>query len=472
MRDEIAAPAAGVGGPIDIAPVTSASAEALTITKQDFSWRSDRQAWWAVILLTMSFTLSLLDRTILALFIEPIKTDLALTDTEIGLLVGTAFGLFYVLCGIPLGWLADRVSRRHLIGLSVLGWSVASFGCGLAKTPAQLFAGRFCVGIGEAGLAPSAISMVTDYFPREKLARPLGFMTLGSTVGTGLTLLFGGALVSYSHAVDSLPLLGPIRGWQAVLIVLGIFGVAFSLLYLTIKEPPRTSMVAAAPVSNGALWQFIKPRFGFVFFLMVGMAMNQVALVSYVIWLPSHFIRALGWPASDTGYLLGSIIVLASLLAVSSIDSAIALMKRWQPAGPILAVARAASAVAILPAFLTPLVSSIWLAGLSLFFMVFFSLLSIAVGPAVIQPLAPNNIRGQLAAVQTIVIGVLASMTGPVVVATLTDQFFEDPARVGESLAITAIGALSAAILLLHGARKAYLRLPETVADAARHTSL
>src|SRR5690606_6640753 len=124
------------------------------VSSSESGWPSPWRAWWTVVILTFTYVVSFVDRTVLSLLIEPIKTDLSLNDTQIGLLQGLAFGVFYAVMGLPLGWLADRTSRRGLIAVGAAVWCAATTACGLASSFIQLFAARIAVGVGEAALSP------------------------------------------------------------------------------------------------------------------------------------------------------------------------------------------------------------------------------------------------------------------------------------------------------------------------------
>jgi MFS family permease len=135
--------------------------------------------WYVVVILTIAYVISFIDRQILALLIEPIRQDMEITDTQISLLMGLAFAIFYTLLGIPIGRLADRSSRRGIIAVGITIWCIMTAACGLARNFMQLFLARIGVGIGEATLNPSALSLISDYFPREKRGKPIGFYNMG-----------------------------------------------------------------------------------------------------------------------------------------------------------------------------------------------------------------------------------------------------------------------------------------------------
>ena len=146
-------------------------------------------AWYVVSVLTVAYIFSFIDRQILNLLVEPIQQDLNLSDTQISLLQGMAFALFYTLMGIPIARLADVANRRTIIATGVFLWSLMTALCGLTKTFWQLFAARIGVGVGEAALSPPSYSLFSDYFPPGKVTRAIAVFTGGSFLGAGLAYI-------------------------------------------------------------------------------------------------------------------------------------------------------------------------------------------------------------------------------------------------------------------------------------------
>lgn len=171
------------------------------------------------------YVLNFLDRQILNILAEPIKRELRLSDSQLGLLTGLAFALFYSLLGLPIARLADRANRVRIIGTSLALWSFFTAACGLAQNYLQLFLLRVGVGIGEAGCSPPAQSLITDYFPREERASALGFYAMGVPIGTMGGLAFGG-------------LIADAFGWRWALVLAGGPGIILALVVmLTLREP-------------------------------------------------------------------------------------------------------------------------------------------------------------------------------------------------------------------------------------------
>src|SRR3984885_4705783 len=205
-------------------------------------------AWYVVIVLTALYMLSFVDRTILSLLVGSIKRDLGISDTRIGLLQGLSFALFYTIMGLPLGRLADTRSRRNLIAAGVVVWSLFTSACSIAKSFWSLFFTRIGVGVGEAGLSPAAYSLISDYFPPDRLGVAISVYYMGVFLGSSLALLVGGLVVDTMARIHTvtLPLIGTIASWRVTFLVVGAPGILGALLVYTIKEPVRKNMLRSA----------------------------------------------------------------------------------------------------------------------------------------------------------------------------------------------------------------------------------
>ena len=166
------------------------------IDKKRDDWPSPALGWYAVSVLLVAYIFSFIDRTIIGLLVGPIKASLQISDTQFGVLGGIAFTLFYTVLGVPIGRIADRVSRRGLIALGVAVWSFMTAACGWAASFWQLFLARVGVGVGEAALTPAAYSMIADYFPKERLGRALAVYQSGAFLGAALAFILGGAVIA------------------------------------------------------------------------------------------------------------------------------------------------------------------------------------------------------------------------------------------------------------------------------------
>ena len=155
-----------------------------------------KAGWYAVFILLLAYILSFIDRIIMSLLVIPIQKDLGTSDTEMGFLMGFAFALFYTVIGIPIARLSDVKSRKIIVSVGIFLWSIMTAACGLTKSFFQLFLARIGVGVGEAALSPAAYSMITDFFPEEKLGRAISVYQSGGLFGGGLAFIIGGAVVS------------------------------------------------------------------------------------------------------------------------------------------------------------------------------------------------------------------------------------------------------------------------------------
>lgn len=161
---------------------------------------SSLSVWTTVTILMIAYVLSFIDRQILNLLVEPIRRDLVISDTQMSLLMGLSFALFYTICGIPLGRLADTSNRRGLIAIGVLFWSAATAACGMAKLYWQFLICRIGVGVGEAALSPAAYSLIADSFPPERRATAISVYSMGVYLGSGIAFLLGGLVIQFASA--------------------------------------------------------------------------------------------------------------------------------------------------------------------------------------------------------------------------------------------------------------------------------
>ncbi|MBM3290992.1 MAG: MFS transporter, partial [Candidatus Hydrogenedentes bacterium] len=221
---------------------------------------SPAYAWYVVGVLMLVYVLSFVDRQILSLIVDPVKKDLGVSDTMMGLLMGFSFALFYSILGVPFGWLADQRSRRSIIAVGVAVWSAMTAACVAAKAFWHLFMLRVGVGVGEAALSPAAYSLITDYFPRNRLATAISVYGMGIYIGSGMAFLLGGVVVRFTATSGDLvwPIIGEVRPWQLVFFVVGLPGLLVAALVYTIREPLRRGMKRLGPNAQVSFPQFMR----------------------------------------------------------------------------------------------------------------------------------------------------------------------------------------------------------------------
>ncbi len=421
-----------------------------------------RQANFALGVFLLAYVLSFVDRQILSLMVDPIRRDLGISDVQVGLLQGAAFVLLYSVCGIPIGLLADRFSRKWIIAAGVLVWSVATAVCGIAGSFALLFAGRMGVGLGEATLSPSVHSFLADAFPRARLARAMGIYTVGISLGGGLALLVGGSLIEVISNSGDLVLagLGTFKPWQATFLVVALPGVLVALLVALVREPPRAPRAAAAADD--------KPAFG-LRPLLRHMAMHRrafaglyastailgVAAYGTIAWAPTLLIRSHGLGAMETGFYLGLLFVL--LGGAGSVCGGL-LSERLARRGHEDANLRVILMVALglmVPGTLAPLMPSPLLALAMLTPVCFFNNAYFGCATAAIQLATPVEVRATASAMFMLFISIAGMAVGSVAVPLVDLWFFAgDGTNIGASLAIVILAScLVAAMAAFLGLR-------------------
>ncbi|MEO1136918.1 MAG: MFS transporter, partial [Pseudomonadota bacterium] len=240
---------------------------------------------YVLFILVVVYTFNFIDRQIVGILAVPIKADLGLSDTQLSLMGGLAFALFYTFLGIPIAMLADRRNRTWIITIALTVWSAMTALCGLAQNFLQLFLARLGVGVGEAGGVAPAYSLISDYFPAEKRARALAIYSYGIPVGSALGILLGGVLTSYLD-------------WRAAFIIVGLAGVAIAPIFrLTMREPERGGLDGAGAITTPAAIDEVvktlirKPSF---WGLSLGAASSSMMGYGLIFWLPSFFVRSYG----------------------------------------------------------------------------------------------------------------------------------------------------------------------------------
>jgi MFS family permease len=261
---------------------------------------------------------SYLDRYILSLFVGPIRSEPGLSDTQVSLLQGVDFALFYAVMGLPFGRLVGRYTRKYLVVAGILVWSAMTMLCGLSTSFWQLFFARMGVGVGEACLGPAAFSMIADCFPHARRGRALATYNMSNYAGVGASLLFGGLIISLlAHANDS-PFwyASGVQCWRIAFIASALPGVLLAFVVLALKEPVRTELMrtrAGASSNTIGLWSFLGARKSA--FICVYTVYALTAMVGYIIvaWAPSFYMRHFHMRPADVGLSMGVLAIIAGV---------------------------------------------------------------------------------------------------------------------------------------------------------------
>ncbi len=261
--------------------------------------KSNTNKYYALILLTIVYTFNFVDRQLLAILQETIKADLQLSDSQLGLLTGVAFAVFYVTAGIPIARWADRGNRRNIISISLFLWSLMTAVSGFVQNYAQLVLARIGVGIGEAGGSPPSHSIISDIFPPESRASALGFYSTGVNIGILFGFLLGGWL-------------NEIFGWRTAFIVVGAPGILLAIIVrMTLVEPIRgLSENREANDDKSSFRGVVKLLWRTVSFRHLALASGLNAFVSYssTSWVASFMIRIHGMSTGELGTWLALIV--------------------------------------------------------------------------------------------------------------------------------------------------------------------
>ncbi len=262
-------------------------------------------AYYVLGALTLVSFFNYMDRMVLAVLVEPIKRDLNLSDTQIGVLSGLAFAVLYATCGLPLARLADRRSRTAILAACVAIWSVMTAACGLSMNFVQMLLARIGVGVGEAGCVPASHSLIGDYFPGARKALAISMFQAGGLAG------LSGGLMATGYLADQF-------GWRTAFILVGAPGVALgALVYLTVREPRRTAP-AGEPAAALSLWQAVRHlarRRAFVH-LVAGLSIGSFATYGLAQWLASFFIRVHAMTLTQIGVWSGLTAGVGTILGV------------------------------------------------------------------------------------------------------------------------------------------------------------
>jgi len=442
------------------APLTAGAAPVVSTT----------HAWYAVLVLTLANVSGFVDRQILSLLTVPLKRDLHLSDTQVSLLIGLGFAVFYSVLGLPIGRWVDRGMRPRIVALGAALWSVMTLLTGITRGYGQLFLARVGVGVGEATLGPAAVSIIADQFPREKLGTAMSTYMVGTFAGSGVAYALGAYIVGRvdQPGMITLPLVGEIFPWQTVFFWIGAPGLLVALLALSIREPRRVmtaSASSAAPSSSTAsgvgfsdVWQYVRANLRTIGALSLGFAFSASVNYGVGAWMAAFFVRTHGWSIEQAGTLQGVLtftIGPIGVMAGGRLNDRLA--RRGHVDAPLRVGLLGALGMAVF-AGLYPAVPSATLAGVLLVPVNLFAAMPWGAANAAIAEAMPARLRGQGSAIYQLVVNLVSGVLGPTAVALLTDRVFGDESMLRWSLVIASVGGMMLAAALMLYARAAYVR--------------
>lgn len=365
-------------------------------------------------LLFVVYVFNFVDRQVLSILLVPIQEELKVSDTFMGFLTGFAFVIFYTLAGIPIARIADRTSRRSVIALGLLTWSIMTAVSGLARNGWQLAVARVGVGVGEAAGTPPAHSLLSDYFEPARRATALSVYAMGVYLGAAAAFI-GGSWVATNF------------GWRTVFVVVGLAGVPLALLVrLSVRELPRgfSESGPVAQVEPAPLWEALGRLLRNRSFIWVvgGTCLQSLSGYGILAWGPTFLMRAHGMGMLEVGLALGSAIGIlgasGAYLGGRWADAMGRRDERWYMRLPAI------QAAALLPFAYGFVLLDGRLAAL-LCFAPFYFLGAMYVGPmhSVIQGLAVPNLRATASALNLFIVNMIGLGLGPLLIGMLNDYW-------------------------------------------------
>jgi len=418
--------------------------------------RNSRFAWYVLGVLMFTYMVSFIDRLILGLLIQPIKASLQVTDTEIGLLAGIGFALFYTVMGVPLARLADSGNRKWLIIIGASLWTAMTAASAFAESYMHLLIARIGVGVGEATLTPAAMSMIADYFTRDRVSRAIGVYSIGVYLGAGLALLGGSAVVQAIANADlaSTPL-ATFAPWQLAFLAAALPGILVVALMLTVREPPRQELNATSTDSRTELplrevLAFIAENKRLLVSHFVGYGLIGTAVTAYLIWTPEMLRRSYDVSIGTAGTIYGVLLV-----TFGAIGPFVGGWWAQRAAGrdqhdAEIAVSLKAMVLLTPLVIVGPIMPTLVGATILLVPIVFLLSLPQGLAPAVLQLISPNRMRGQVLSTFVLFAVIFAYALGPTAVPLAANYIFDDVDALGPALALVGgfcvpVGALSLA---------------------------
>jgi MFS family permease len=396
-------------------------------------------------ILVVVYTFNFIDRQIVGILAVPIKADLALTDTQLGLMGGLAFALFYTALGIPIAMLADRASRTWIMTVALGFWSLMTALCGFAQNFWQLFLGRLGVGVGEAGGVAPAYSLISDLFPPDQRARALSIYSFGIPIGSALGIMIGGLIAT---RID----------WRTAFFTVGLAGLVLAPIFrLVVREPPRGRFDAGASVERATLFEVLTSIVGKPSFWALSLGAACASMMGYGLffWLPSFFVRSFDISLLEASLWYGAILLTGGL---AGIWLGGALADRFgRSRRSAYAVIPAVAFVASLPFYAAGiLTNSLGLAFLVLLVPTALGLVWLGPVLSAIQHLVAPNMRATASAIFLFINNLVGIGAGTVLIGFISDALH---ARYGvDSLRYSILAGtafyVAAALLFLAAARR------------------
>jgi MFS family permease len=373
---------------------------------------SSVERWYVLILMLLIYAINIADRYVVSTVLEPIRLELRLDDAGVAFLTGFPLALFYVTCGIPLSWLADRSNRRNILSISLILWSGFTALCGLSKSYWQFVAGRIGVGVGEAGGTPPSTAIVSDCFPPDRRPMAMAVLALGAPIG---------AYLGYNMAGE----VANIYSWRAAFLALGIPGLIIGIVvYLTIREPVRGRLDGIVDEQKPSLLETI--RFLWVqkaaFHVVIGGGLCALWGWGLMYFTPTFLQRAYNLDVGQAGAITGNIHLLGGSFATVATAWFLGRPSMADPRRVVWLLA-AGIAFATIPSIVAYWTHSLFVT--KVMFWIFIPSIYFYIGPCfgLLNNLSPCRMRSMFIAISLLVANILNLMVAPLIIGALSDRF-------------------------------------------------
>jgi MFS family permease len=441
-------------------------------------WLPPKVAWYAVIMISLVTLCGQLDYGLLPLLVQPIKKSTHMSDIQIGLLMGWAYSLPYLICGFPLGWLSDRVRRTYVLASGLTIWSIGNALCGFTQTFWPFAAARGIMGSAVSVKGPTTISVIPDLVPRERMGRAFGVYNICLTGGQYLSSIIGGLVLGLLMSAHRLPIhlfgFEIKQAWQMVFILMAIPGLVLApFVFLTVPEPARRAASSQSKSFMDLLHEFLGVlRFMFrgpagrVYLpTFIGMIPSGILLAGYGGWRAAFFERTFHVHADKYGMIYGTLGLIGAPIGVLIGAFVVERMHRkWIDSHLRIAVF---AHLLMMPIYIfTPLLPNPTIAFALQFIM---GILLIAAAPsqlAAMQIITPDRMRARVNAIYMITVSVIGNGAGPWVVAQMTKTLFHSELHLGLAMMTLAAICTPISLVCLILTVKPYGRLYQGIKDA------
>lgn len=426
---------------------------------------SQAVAWGTTIVVFVLTAIAMADRLAISMLIGPIKADFGIGDFKASLLVGAAFIVFYVLFLLPIGWAADRYSRRRVLMICLVVWTIASIACGFATGFVMLFVMRMLIGAGEAGLGPASHGLIGASFPREQLSKPLALQSIGLQVGGAAGVAGAGAILSAGAAGDlsGLPIIGDFAPWRIAFVAIGLPGLLALLLVPLIYDPKahgqrqHSGQVASSPVTP-----FIRDNLFLVAVLMMAIGVSAIGFGSISAWSPEFLMRSFSVAPATAGAAFGSTMLGAAVLSQLVFSTFVDwLAKRGVYDAPIRA-ALPLIALAIPAAWFSYRAPDMQAFLTGQFLLLCCVVPCSAMANTCVQQVAPPELRSRLSAIMVLIISIFGFGFGPAAAGWLS-EFVVGEEKLGVAVSAVIMGAMMATFVLLVAVRGRFVAYTEKI---------